>query len=472
MRIKNTGSDKYLNLAKDIVVFSVGTVLAKAVQFFLMPLYTTYMSTEAYSVAELTNNLSSLLFPIVTLCIYEAAFRFAVEPNFDDGILAAAVLKVMLVSGSIVFFCAVAIKCIFNYQYTFLLYFILYAYSTRMCLASYTRGKGQTTAFAMSGVVDALALSLFNILFLVRVDGGVEGYLVSIGLADCCAAIYLLISSKFYQSVNFEKIKSTKKYINILLHYSVPLIFYNVLYWITTISGRYILLWFTDSSTAGLFVSATKISSVINMIQQAVYSAFQLNASIAYSDKDKEIYYSKIINLFTSLYCTFGGAVICMTNFIAALTLKNDFYSARIYLPVIMLTALFNCISSLIGAMYATYKKTERVIRVGIVGASINIVAGVILTPIWGIWGVCIASAVSYFFQVIYKVYEVSNFCKINYEKKKLVFNFVVIGLEVIIMSLNQQYSTLVAILLIFMLVVYNSKSIILLVNHLLHKKT
>lgn len=472
MKIKNTGSDRYLNLAKDIVVFFVGTVLVKAVQFFLMPLYTTYMSTEAYSVAELTNNFSSLLFPIVTLCIYEAAFRFAVEPNFDNELLAASVLRVMLVSGSIGFLCAVAIKCIFNYQYIFLLYFILYAYSIRMCLASYTRGKGQTTAFVMSGVVDALALSLFNILFLVRVDGGVEGYLVSIGLADCCAIIYLLISSKFYQSVNFEKIKGAKKHLNMLLHYSVPLIFYNVLYWITTISGRYILLWFTDSSTAGLFVSAIKISSVINMIQQAVGNAFQLNTSIAYSDKDKEIYYSKIINLLTSLYYIFGGIVICMTNFIAALTLKNDFYSARIYLPVIMLAALFNCISSLIGAMYSTYKKTERVIRVGIVGASINIVAGVILTPIWGIWGVCIASAVTYFFQIIYKVYEISNFCKINYEKKKLVFNFAVIVLEVIVMSLNQLYSTLVAMLLTFMLVVYNIKSIILLVNHLLHKKT
>ncbi len=70
-------TNKYRTLLSDIIIFIIGTALAKAIQFILMPLYTTYMSTEAYGVAELTNNLSELFFPIVTLCIYEAAFRYA-----------------------------------------------------------------------------------------------------------------------------------------------------------------------------------------------------------------------------------------------------------------------------------------------------------------------------------------------------------------------------------------------------------
>ena len=41
-------SNKYRTLLSDIMIFIIGTVLAKAIQFILMPLYTTYMSTEAY----------------------------------------------------------------------------------------------------------------------------------------------------------------------------------------------------------------------------------------------------------------------------------------------------------------------------------------------------------------------------------------------------------------------------------------
>ena len=92
------GTNKYRILLSDIMIFTIGTVLAKAIQFILMPMYTIYMTTEAYGVAELTNNLSELFFPIVTLCIYEAAFRFAVDPEFSNKKLATSVVKVIIIS--------------------------------------------------------------------------------------------------------------------------------------------------------------------------------------------------------------------------------------------------------------------------------------------------------------------------------------------------------------------------------------
>ena len=103
-------SNKYRTLLSDIMIFIIGTVLAKAIQFILMPLYTTYMSTEAYGIAELTNNLSELFFPIATLCVYEAAFRFAVDPEFSNRKLATAVAKVMLISSGIGLFIAIFVK--------------------------------------------------------------------------------------------------------------------------------------------------------------------------------------------------------------------------------------------------------------------------------------------------------------------------------------------------------------------------
>ena len=82
---KRTGgipqSNKYLRLLSDVGVFAVGNLLAKLIQYFLLPLYTSAMTTETYGTAELLNNLSEMLFPIVTLAIYEAVFRFAVDPD-------------------------------------------------------------------------------------------------------------------------------------------------------------------------------------------------------------------------------------------------------------------------------------------------------------------------------------------------------------------------------------------------------
>lgn len=446
--------NRYRRLASDIIIFIIGTVLAKLIQFILMPLYTTYMSTEAYGVAELTNNLSELFFPIATLCIYEAAFRFAVDPDFNNNRLATAVSKVMAKSIIIGFLVTLICKFIVNYEYSFYLYFILYAYSIRMCAAYYVRGKGLTKVFAMSGVINASSLSIFNVIFLVVLKSSEYGYLLSIALSYCISALYLIVRGGI--ASNIVLVTDSKGDLKILYKYCLPLVFYNVLYWITTISGRYVLLWFSDASTAGKYVAVIKIAAVINMIQQAVYAAFQLNSSRAFTENNKEKYYTEITNLFIALYCTFGAIIVCCTPFLAKFTLKNDFYTARIFLPIIIFAALINCISSLLGTMYSTYKKTRRMVGVSIVGAGINIFICLVLTPFYGIWGICIASICCNFSQVVYKFIDIRKFCLVKYDWKIIIPNMGLLTGQVFIMSIDIDYNLYMAIGIAFILIFAN----------------
>lgn len=455
---KESFQNHYRRLVFDISIFIIGTVLAKAIQFILMPLYTSYMTTEAFGVAELTNNLSEFFFPIATLCIYEAAFRYAVDLEFENNRIIVAVIKVMISSVCIGFIIAFTSKVFFQYQYAFYLFFISYAYSIRMCMAYYVRGLGLSRVFAMSGVVNAFSLGIFSVIFLVILETSIKGYLISIGLSYCVSALYLLIRGKVIKDIDFHV--NSKNDLKILFSYSIPLIFFNILYWFTTISGRYILLWFTDSSTVGKYVAAIKIAAVINMIQQAVNAAFQLNSSRMYIEKEKETYYSEIINLFISIYCVFGAITVCLTPILAKLTLKNDFYSANCYLPAIMFAALINCISALLGTMYSTYKKTHKVIGVSIVGAIVNVGAGVILAPVLGIWGICIASICCYFCQVIYKFIDIAKFCKIDYNWRLIIPDILIVFFIVCIMSVNISNKIWISFCLSAILILVNQKSI------------
>lgn len=452
----NNAVDRYKSLMSDIIIFMIGTVLAKAIQFILMPLYTTYMTPEAYGIAELTNNLSELFFPIATLCIYEAAFRFAVDPQFDNNSLAYAVSKVMAKSTIAGLFVAVFAKFVLHYEYAFFLYFILYAYSIRMCVAYFVRGKGFSKVFAISGIVNAMSLGILNLIFLVLLDGSVKGYLISIGLSYGISTLYLIVRGDIIKDISASPIK--KDGLQVLYKYCVPLIFYNVLYWFTTISGRYILLYFTDASTAGKYVAAIKIAAVVNMVQQAVYAAFQFNSSRAFTETHKEGYYTDITNLFITLYCTFGAVIICFTPVIAKLTLKNTFYDAKIYLPIIMMTAVINCISSLLGTMYSTYKKTQRMVGVSIVGALINLCLGLLLTPYIGIWGVCIASTLCYLSQVIYKFIDVRKFCNIRYHWRMIIPNIILLSMQVVAMSVFKRYELMTSMLLTLIILIINAK--------------
>ena len=419
----------YIKLFKDILIFGVGVALAKMVQFLLMPLYTSYLSTSDYGTAELINNLSELFLPIVTLCIYESVFRFTVEsPKNKSKFISASLNSLFLIAMIGLLFFLIAYY-VFDYHLLFYMYFLFFAYALRTILAFYIRGKGCTVVFSLSGCIMALALGIGSYIFLVIFKLKVEGYLLAIFLSYIVSSIYIVIAGKVYE--DYQPIIKCKNELREMLSYSMPLIVYNIFYWGTTISGRYILLFFYDTSVTGLYVATLKIAAVINFIQQTVYSAFQLNASQQFESDNREEYYSKIINLFFKIYLGLGSFIICFTPILAKFTLKKEFYEGKVYLPLILFASIINCVSSLIGTMYSAYKVTNRTIKISLIGASVNIGISLILVPYIQIWGVCIASVICYLSQVLYKIYDIQKFCKLKFQLKEILLLFFVLLLQV-----------------------------------------
>lgn len=448
-------NNKYIRLIKDVFIFTIGTVLAKAIQFILMPLYTTYMTTEAYGIAELTNNMSELLYPIVTLCIYEATFRFVVGSKYSKDEIISSSIKIILLSSLIGAIFVIVSQFIFYYEYTIYLYIILYAYSLKMLLAFYIRGKGQNRLFAISGIFNAVFLALFSVIFLVYLKLDVKGYLLAIAFSYILTMILLFIFGKVYKDIKFN-IKN-RDVTKDMLKYCLPLIIYNVGYWLTTMSGRYILLWNTSSSKAGLYSAVMKMSAIINMLQQAFYAAFQLNNSREYESKDKEIYFSNIFRLYSAVIFIFGTIIICCSPILSKITLKNEFYVARVYLPIVLFTSIIDCMFCYFKTMYTTYKKTKRAVPSMIIGAVINIVVGLITVKRFDIWGICIASLVSYLVQAIYRFFDTKQFVNIECNWKLILASLLLLLVQSILIINTNIYNICIAIGISVIIIVINT---------------
>ena len=438
--------NKYTRLIKDILIFIVGNVLTKVVQFLLMPLYTTYMTTEAYGVAELTNNISLLLYPIVTLCIYEAAFRYVVGSKYTSEEIITASIKVVFLSALVGAGVLVLSNTFIHYKYANSLYFILYAFSFRTLMAYYVRGKGHTKVFAASGIINAIFLALFSYLFLVVLKLDVWGYLMGIGISYICSALFLFIGGGLYKELKFSI--HTKDITKDLLYYSMPLVIYNIGYWLTTMSGRYILLWFADVSTAGIYAAVIKIAAIISMLEQAFYAAFQLNASREYESKDKEAYYSSIFRLYAVGIIILGSVILCMSPLLAKFTLRNEFYAARIYLPLVLFIAIIDCLFCFYKTMYTAYKLTSRTVPSMFIGSVINIVVGVLTVRQFGIWGICFASFLCYSSQALYRIIDVRKFVNLKVEWKVIIPYLLLLGVQVLLLSTYELVNILIAIAL------------------------
>ena len=428
-RINSLKEKNYLELFKDVIVFGIGVAFAKAIQFLLMPLYTTYLSTDAYARGELVNSISDLLLPIATLCLYESGFRYIAESFYKKEEIYSTVIRIVnysLITGFVFFS---LIRFCLHWNYSFLLFLDLYGYSYMWVLSYMMKGKGGSKAFVTSGIINALFLLILSYLLIAILKMNEQGYLLAIGLSYIPACAYLLLKDKTYKLINSRFYSDECK--NTLLRYGLPLVIYNLGYWLVTVSGRYVLLFLSSESDVGIYVASMKISGVMNMVFTAVHASFQLNGIRQYTQERKEEYYSKVSNLFVCVFCVMASVLILLTPIISKILLKKEFNAGEKYMPCIILSATIYSFSSLYGTMYSIYKKPNRLVPCIFIGAIVNIVISMSLVPVINIWGVIIGGIFSYLFQFLYKIIDQKQFVNIYIKWGSVIINGVMLLLSI-----------------------------------------
>lgn len=427
--------NKYLRLLSDIGIFAVGNFLAKLIQYCLLPLYTSAMTTETYGTAELLNNLSEILYPVVTLAIYEAVFRFAVDRDRDLNALLYESTSLLVKMFLGLFAAVLVFQKLIGYAYTYEMLFVLASYSFRMLFANYARGGGYVKSFSLSGVVNAFALAVFSWLFLVRFDYGVRGYLMALGCAHLASITVLLIGAGIPGRLLLHK--RDKALLSQMLRFSTPLIFNNIAWWVTSMSGRYVILFACGAGIAGLYTAANKLPAVITVISGVFQQAWQLNSAREYRSQEQTTFYENVWRLYSAAILMFGAAVIAFTPALAAMTLKKDFFEAWCYIPLMMLAVIISCISAYFGSILIACKLTRTTMRGMLLGATINLCLAIALIGPFGIWGVLAASVICYLTILVHRIVCVQREVTMDLHLKHVVPLFLLLLTEAVLMCFD-----------------------------------
>ena len=76
--------DREKSLLKNTLIITIGRICTQMITFFLLPLYTTLLSTEEYGIVDLLNTFVSLLLPIITLQVEQAVYRELIEERKNE----------------------------------------------------------------------------------------------------------------------------------------------------------------------------------------------------------------------------------------------------------------------------------------------------------------------------------------------------------------------------------------------------
>ena len=153
-------NNKYRNLLKDTAVFAMGGIGSKLILFLLVPLYTNYLSTEEYGIADLILTISQFIIPFVSLVVFEAVVRFALSKNEkkEDVLLCSFVVWGI---GSFVTILATPLVGLYapiaKWKWYLCIYVIINIFMN--IELNYIKAKEQNKLYAIISIVQTLAMA-------------------------------------------------------------------------------------------------------------------------------------------------------------------------------------------------------------------------------------------------------------------------------------------------------------------------
>lgn len=425
----NLGQKRNKYLLKNTVIFSIGNFGTKIISFFLVPLYTNILTTREYGTVDLIYTIGMVLVPLLTLNIGESIMRFALDKDADcDKIMSTGIT--ILIFGAIIGLLILPIANLFenvsNYSIYIYLYTLTLAFS--QIFLCYLRGKEFLLKYSIGNIIQSLTIAIFNIIFLIGMKKGIEGYLMAYILANVCTGLYgfwagkvNLVIKKY--SIDIELSKN-------MIKYSVVLIPNSFMWWIMNSSDRMMVSAMISVTANGVYAVAYKIPTLLSTITTIFNQAWSYSAIREDESEDKEEYNNRVYdNLVTIVIVVATGLLMIMKPFLSVYVGK-EYYAAWHYVPYLIVGFVFMTLGSFIATSYTVHKDSMGFLISGTVGAIINLILNFILIPMMGVSGAAFATCISYFGVFVYRIKDTQKYIKLRVFKRKQICGYTLLILS------------------------------------------
>lgn len=426
---------KSKNLVKGVVTYAIGDFGSKILTFLIVPLYTYYINTSDMGVYDILTSTISLLSPIITLQISDAAYRWMIHSDGDAAKYIRATMQTLLNN------CAVAAAVIFliNYFYPipFCVYFVMSLVTTR-CLNTIKkllRGLGNQRLFAESGILYTVIFLALNILQIIVLGRGVKSLFVSSVVSDLIVILVIYIREPRVRTNLL--VKPDLHLIRRMLAFSAPLVPNLLSWWVINSSDRYIVRFILGVSANGVLSIAGKFPSALDMVVSLFNTAWQ-DVSIADRDKDVGAYYSRVFRFMYRVLLSLLWGLIPFTKIYILFAMEQSYHGAADIVAFYYLGSVFQGFSAFYGVGYLRSGKTGRAFTTSIYAAAVNVAVHLALIHFMGLQAAALSTFVAFFVMWYIRQRQNVNELHVHLEIREfllLLVSCIVLSVAVIFMS-------------------------------------
>ena len=410
---------KFGNFIKGSAILVLANMMIKAINFFLLPLYTKYLTPTELGISDAITNVTAILLPILMLGLDSAfsAFYFDERTEEHKRKVFNTSLVTLIIAGIVPFIIAIFSRDISLWLFgteknQILVAVALITISFNLWYtpyALYARMENRMFLFAMVNVSASLLMIGSNIVF------------VSVMQLFQMLA-YLVFMPKLFKYQEYDK-----QLLNQMLKYSIPIIPTAIAAWFLNLSDRYIILHYFSAAEVGIYGIGARFSSVLSILSNAVFTAYTTFAFDKKDDEDAKYQYKRVLGFYymilmlTCIFVTMWGKEII------ALMSNSAYGAAYLLLPGLLFGQVMYGVSVIVGYGLSFEKKTNYIFAANVIGAVLNIVLNFAFIPNFGVEAAAYTTYVGYFVMAILLYVFAQKFYPCDYAISKVIISNVII---------------------------------------------
>jgi O-antigen/teichoic acid export membrane protein len=366
----------------------------------MLPFYTHYLSVSDFGASDTVMIYVTLLLGVVSLSISESLFVFPKgKDSYEQSMIFTSgtffsFFVLLIAFGLLVLLNSLFISLNLLQSFTNNFWYIiglLFVMVLQTATQQFARGIDKLIIYSISGIVLTGMTAILG--FLLIPSNGLEGFFLSLILANVITVIYTLVHSRAYRFWGTEKINFSKY--KELIKYSTPLIPNAIMWWIISSLNRPMLEKEVGLEGIGILAVALKVPSIINVLFGVFLIAWQASVLEEFGKAGYKRFYWKVFLIVSVLLGICSLIISVFSLNIIGVVADSKFIKAAEFIPLLTLSAFFASLSGLVGANFSAVRKSKYYFYSSILGAFSALVLNIILIPKFGLWGAVYAIIVS-----------------------------------------------------------------------------
>lgn len=446
---------KYKNLLINMLLFMANAAATKLVTFVLVPLYTTYMSAGEYGLTDMSLTVISLLTPLVTLDVAEAAVRFIVgDRKHGDAYTAISVIMTALSVVIVLVLTPILDLGVFGGLGEYKTWFVI-AYATSALMntcGEVARGMGEVRLIPVCAGVSSCVTLASAVLLIAGQGMGVTGYFVSVSVGPLTAiVVYFFVGGlglavlRGFSKLALYSFRDLRTLCKPMFLYAFPLIPNSLFWWLGTSINRFFISSMLGIAASGMFAAASKVPNLLNTAYSIFQQAWQLSAFQESDEKELARFFSQVYALVQVGITLLCAVISFFAPCIASFFLRGETYAAWEMIPPLLLSNLLNIFSSFYGTVYTTTMHTSFIMRTTVLGAILCMILTPLFIPFLGVYGACVASVIGQGAVFLARAFDSRKYLKLDVGWRFLVPTLALLMLQAVAMALDCGWGYLVS---------------------------